>query len=103
MDLMTFLENNWFALTLLAGVSGFSWKLATKIDTMKSDIDSKFDDLDARIKDSEAYRSDDKERERLIMQGVEATLRTLHEKGANGLVTESLNAIDEYKNKKAVE
>lgn len=103
MELMTFLENNWFALTLLAGVAGFSWRLASKFDTMKTDIDKKFDELDERIKDSETYRTDDKEREKLIMQGVEATLRTLHSQGANGPVTESLNAIDEYKSRKAVE
>lgn len=103
MDLMAFLESNWFSLTLLAGACGLSWRLAIKLDNMKSDINNKFDELDARIEKSEKYKEDDKERERLIMQGVEATLKTLHDQGANGSVTESLEAIDRYKLDKAVE
>lgn len=102
MDLMTFIENNWFSLTLLVSVAGGAWRLATKVDNMKDDINKKFDELEYRIKESEQYRTDDKEREKLIMQGVEATLRTLHSQGANGPVTESLNAIDKYKSDKAV-
>lgn len=103
MNLMTFIESNWFELTMLAGVAGTSWKLADTINKMKSTIDNRFGKLEERIEESEKYRSDDKEREKLIMQGVEATLRTLHSQGANGPVTESLKAIDNYKLNKVVE
>lgn len=121
MDLVTFIENNWFAIGGLIAICGFVWKssntihdfkdsiekrdkeLDEKLDNMKSEINTKIDNLDERITEQENKRADSTERTRLIMEGVEATLHTLHNQGANGPVTKSLQQIEEYKNRKAVE
>lgn len=132
MELWTFIEENWFELTAIASLFAFGWKISkavtTYIDSINSQIksikssmdsihkkyDSQFEDMKTRIDQNrqetqkklseiENKRNDSIERTRLIMEGVEATLVTLHEQGYNGPVTQSLTAIRDYKNRKAAQ
>lgn len=117
MELMKFLEENWFQITLIGTLIGFTVKLTNKVnlynsrfDDIKKDIkDFKDDTNDKIIKINERLDEDDKkrtegqERTRLIMEGVEATLISLKNEGHNGPVTASLEAINEYKLRKASE
>lgn len=121
MDIMTFIESNWFTLSVLASIIGLVWKVSKLIADFKKSINDRDDVLDKRISNVETKfteqikeisdrvtaqdlkREDNIERTRLIMEGVEATLFTLHGQGANGPVTKSLHAFTEYKNKKAAQ
>lgn len=85
-------------------------KINDRIDDLKNDIkevrkdtNDKIDCLNDRIDLNEQKRVDGQERTRLIMEGVEATLISLHNDGHNGPVTASLKAINDYRNRKASE
>lgn len=130
MDLVTFLEQNWFAITGILTLVGTAWKMSVnlseyktsvkehqeelqrksdeqdekldrKLIDMSDKINGRIDKLEDQFKDQEKHRIDGMERTRLIMDGVEATLVSLHNDGHNGPVTASLEAIDNYKSKKA--
>lgn len=121
MELMVFIEHNWFTITVIISIITLTSKFTKiiedytkRLDDLKSDIsdmktetNKKFDDindrLDNELKDRNRDKDDDKERTRLIMQGVEATLISLSNEGHNGPVTQSLMEINDYKNKKALE
>lgn len=131
MDLIKFLEMNWFSITGIVGLLSFVIKanntlnnykatveknnerLEAKIDGIHKDMQSemkeikqtfnnKFDDVYEQLQTTETIRKEGSRRTLIIMNGVEATLRTLHDKGANGPVTESLKELERYKSEQAV-
>jgi hypothetical protein len=73
------------------------------IDIKISKMEGKIDYLSSWLDDFNAKEEDKHERNRLIMEGVEATLTTLHNASFNGPVTKSLENINDYKIKKATE
>ena len=117
MELMKFIEENWFQITLIGALISFTIKLTNKVNTynsrfddLRDDIESlknttndKIDEINNRLDNSDEKRKESQERTRLIMEGVEATLISLKNEGHNGPVTSSLEAINEYKIKKASE
>lgn len=117
MELMKFLEENWFQITLIGTLISFTVKLTNKVnlynsrfDDLKKDIKDFKDDtndkitkINERLDEDDKKRTEGQERTRLIMKGVEATLISLKNEGHNGPVTESLEAINEYKLNKASE
>lgn len=121
MDLMKFLEENWFQITLIITIIGTVIKLTTRFDNsvnennkkfndlkkdikdLRDDTNDKIDKINKRLDDSDEKRNDGQERTRLIMEGVEATLISLKNEGHNGPVTASLEAINAYKLRKASE
>jgi hypothetical protein len=132
MDLVKFLEDNWFAIGSLITLIAFTIRITKQTTTqyleskqrdedmkedmkdMKKEFQSSQDELRKEFNSSHSQLSDkidriekDKtegtERTRIIMDGVEATLITLHNNGANGPVTKSLQNIQDYKSKKAAE
>lgn len=125
MDLVSFLEHNWFLITGVGALIAFTWKLgnqfrdykedvkehdeklnqkidklsenvASQINEMKDDVNKKFDDI-------KNARQEGAKRTMIMMRGIEATLVTLHNNGANGPVTDSLNELKEYQLHKATE
>ena len=66
-------------------------------------IEEKIDYLSNWLDEFNAKEDDKHVRNILIMEGVEATLTTLHNASFNGPVTRSLEDINNYKTKKAVE
>ncbi len=54
-----------------------------------------------RVTMAEQARRDGQERMGIVLMCVSACLNGVHQLGANGPVTEALNALDEYKNKKS--
>lgn len=121
MDLVTFVEQNWFTISLLATIIAFVYKvtkaldsfeqetksrdeeLRASLDGFKSDVKNHFKQVDDKFKELEDKREDEKERTRIIMTGVEATLISLHDDGHNGPVTASLKEIADYKARKSAE
>lgn len=131
MDLaITFLRDNWFAISGLIALLGATWRISNtlseyktsvkehhselqnksdeaeqkineKLDEFKLNIDQRIDDIERRMDDNDEQKIDATIRTKLIMDGVEATLVTLHNQGANGPVTQSLKSISEYKSNKA--
>lgn len=77
--------------------------LHEKIEEIRTEFSISHGELLREVQDIERRREEGTERTRLLMDGVEATLITLHEEGANGPVTSSLQAIQAYKSKKAAE
>lgn len=73
------------------------------IDIKISTMEGKIDYLSRWLDDFNAKEDDKHERNRLIMEGVEATLTTLHNASFNGPVTKSLENINNYKTRKATE
>ena len=73
------------------------------IQKTKKEIEHMIVEKAKQLNEQESRHKDDMERTRLIMDGVEATLVSLHNDGHNGPVTKSLEAINEYKSQKAVE
>lgn len=132
MGLQEFLNNNWFSISCLITIVTLTLQVSTKLndiqnssnkgdselesdlkDTyvtlheeiieLKHQVDTSHEELQNLIRDSEVRREDSNERMRIIMDGVEATLVSLHDDGHNGPVTRSLNAIQDYKSKKSAE
>ena len=121
MDLVTFLEQNWFTISLLATIITFVYKvtkaldsfeqetkrrdeeLRESLDEFKTSVNTHFKQVDTKFNDLEVKREDEKERTRIIMTGVEATLISLHNEGHNGQVTASLKEIADYKAIKSAE
>ena len=121
MDLVTFLEQNWFAISLLATIITFVYRitkaldsfeqetkkrdeeLRNSLDDFKKDVKTHFEQVDEKFKELDVKREDEKERTRIIMTGVEATLISLHNEGHNGPVTASLKEISDYKAIKSAE
>lgn len=132
MDLWNIIEENWFNISTLIAMLTFIWKISMAINKHTTTIDKKFTDLQtssdkkdeeiyqqisdlnkkfhdshakilSQLEESEKHRIEGTERTRIIMNGVEATLVTLHNSGANGPVTKSLDEISEYKSRKAAE
>lgn len=66
-------------------------------------IEEKIDYLSNWLDEFNAKEDDKHERNILIMEGIEATLTTLHNASFNGPVTKSLENINNYKTKKATE
>lgn len=66
-------------------------------------IKEKIDYLSNWLDEFNAKEDDKHERNVLIMEGVEATLTTLHNASFNGPVTKSLENINNYKTRKAAE
>lgn len=66
-------------------------------------IEEKIDYLSNWLDEFNAKEDDKHERNILIMEGVEATLTTLHNASFNGPVTKSLENINNYKTRKAAE
>lgn len=66
-------------------------------------IEEKIDYLSNWLDEFNAKEDDKHERNILIMEGIEATLTTLHNASFNGPVTKSLENINNYKTKKAAE
>lgn len=66
-------------------------------------IEEKIDYLSNWLDEFNAKEDDKHERNILIMEGVEATLTTLHNASFNGPVTKSLENINDYKTRKAAE
>lgn len=117
MELMEFIEHNWFPITLLISIVSFTIKitnivknydlkfkeLKSDMQDFKEDTNTKFQEINDKFDDNFKDKEDDKERTRLIMQGVEATLISLKNDGHNGPVTTSLQEINDYKTRKAAE
>lgn len=72
-------------------------------DIRVSKIEKKMDYLSKWLDEFNAKEDDKHERNILIMEGIEATLTTLHNASFNGPVTKSLENINNYKTKKAAE
>lgn len=72
-------------------------------DIRVSKIEEKIDYLSKWLDEFNAKEDDKHERNILIMEGIEATLTTLHNASFNGPVTKSLENINNYKTKKAAE
>lgn len=114
---MAFIEHNWFPITLIASIVAFTIKmtkivntyteklndLTAEVSNLKTENKKKFDEINRRFDNHHIDREDEKERTRLIMQGVEATLISLKKDGHNGPVTTSLQEINDYKTRKAAE
>ena len=66
-------------------------------------LDKKIDKIQLTIDTFTDKQKDTHERNILIMEGVEATLTTLHNASFNGPVTKSLENINDYKTRKAAE
>lgn len=81
--------------------------LDEKLDKMQTEINDKIDSIERKfnshIEEYDGHKDDNIERTRLIMEGVEATLHSLHDEGHNGPVTKSLAEIEAYKSRKASE
>lgn len=117
MELMAFIEHNWFPITFIISIIGFTIKmvkivndyaeklkiLTLEVSNLKSENTKKFEAINQRLDSNHIDREDEKERTRLIMQGVEATLISLKNDGHNGPVTTSLQEINDYKTRKAAE
>jgi uncharacterized protein YlxW (UPF0749 family) len=121
MDLMKFLENNWFTITLLGTMIATTVKLTQKIDSFiietkennqkiltqvdssNKELNRRIDDLTSRIDKNELRRQEGSQRTRIILTAVEATLCALHDEGHNGPVSASLNEIRDFKDRKASE
>lgn len=121
MSLVSFLEQNWFAISLLATIIIFVVKVTKALDSFeqdtkardeelsknlkdfKAEVKGHFEQVDEKFKELEDKREDEKERTRIIMTGVEATLISLHNDGHNGPVTASLKEIADYKARKSAE
>ena len=152
MDLVTFIEDNWFAVGSLITLIGFTVKLSRNVqkhidsfevrtskleakdreiykiieknndqlrtelkemrDEIKSEFKSNLADLDlsmtesiqsvnSRLNEIESKRVEGAERTRIMLDGIEATLQSLHNEGHNGPVTKSLQEIHSYKSRKA--
>jgi phosphoglycolate phosphatase-like HAD superfamily hydrolase len=126
LDFVEFLEDNWFAIGGMVSVIIFTIKQTKNIQKMvdnnetekaqlKQTIENQAKETERQFKkiedkveknhkelaealdDIEVRRYESSERTRIIMNGVEATLETLHSQGANGPVTSSLKEIKEYK------
>lgn len=126
MDLVEFLESNWFAIGGMISVVIFTIKQSKNIQKMvdnnenekallkksienqvkenerqfrkiEEKVEKNHKELAEALDDIEVRRHESSERTRIIMNGVEATLETLHNNGANGPVTASLKEIKEYK------
>lgn len=132
MGLQEFLNNNWFSISCLITIVTLTLQVSTKLNDIQNSsnkgdsdlesnlkdtyttlheeimelrhqVDTSHEELQNLIKDSEERREDSNERMRIIMDGVEATLVSLHDDGHNGPVTRSLIAIQDYKSKKSAE
>lgn len=121
MDLFTIIEHNWFTISLLATIITLVYKviqalssfeqetkrrdeeLKDSLDDFKVEVNDHFEKVDNKFSELDSRRKDEKERTRIIMTGVEATLMSLHNNGYNGAVTESLNEISDYKAHKSAE
>ena len=119
--IVSFLEQNWFAISLLGTLITFVVKVTIALDSFKQDTEARDEELrvslddfkeevknhfmqvDEKFKELEDKREDEKERTRIIMTGVEATLISLHNDGHNGPVTASLKEIADYKARKSAE
>lgn len=124
-DLLEFIKFNWFTLSLIFGILSFGYKTVKYIEDYKksiseqdkllneklehnfeeirSELNKLSNKLDAHIVEQDIFDDDRAERTKLIMNGVEATLKTLHAQGHNGPVTKSLDELNQYKLKKATE
>lgn len=124
-DLLEFIKFNWFTLSLIFGILSFGYKTVKYIEDYKKSISEQdkllneklehnFEEiraelnklsnkLDEHIVEQDIFDDDRAERTKLIMNGVEATLKTLHAQGHNGPVTKSLDELNQYKLKKATE
>ena len=124
-DLLEFIKFNWFTLSLIFGILSFGYKTVRYIEEYKKSISEQdrllneklehnFEEiraelnklsnkLDEHIIEQDIFDDDRAERTKLIMNGVEATLKTLHAQGHNGPVTKSLDELNQYKLKKATE
>lgn len=124
-DLLEFIKFNWFTLSLIFGILSFGYKTVRYIEEYKksiseqdrllneklehnfeeirSELNKLSNKLDAHIVEQDVFDDDRAERTKLIMNGVEATLKTLHAQGHNGPVTKSLDELNQYKLKKATE
>lgn len=124
-DLLEFIKFNWFTLSLIFGILSFGYKTVRYIEEYKKSISEQdrllneklehnFEEiraelnklsnkLDEHIVEQDIFDDDRAERTKLIMNGVEATLKTLHAQGHNGPVTKSLDELNQYKLKKATE
>lgn len=107
-ELMKFIEHNWFQITLIVSLITAITKVVHAFDKYNeeniarhNDTKSQIIEIKSRIEEIEQKRVDGSERTRLIMEGLEATLISLHDDGHNGPVTKSLEAISEYKNRMA--
>ena len=118
-DLTKFVKDNYFAISCLIAIIAMVWKasnafnnykaevqktdaeLLTKVTELKLDFKAKFDELSERLEYQEKLREEGKTRTHIIMNGVEATLMALHERGANGPVTHSLKELNQYKTEQA--
>lgn len=70
---------------------------------LRKDLMEGYESLSKRMDSMEGKRIAGGERTRIIMDGVEATLMSLRDEGHDGLVTKSLEAIQEYKSRRASE
>ena len=124
-DLLEFIKFNWFTLSLILGILSFGYKTVKYIEDYKksiseqnrllneklehnfeeirSELNKLSNKLDEHIVEQDIFDDDRAERTKLIMNGVEATLKTLHAQGHNGPVTKSLDELNQYKLKKATE
>ena len=124
-DLLEFIKFNWFTLSLIFGILSFGYKTVKYIEDYKksiseqdrllneklehnfeeirSELNKLSNKLDEHIVEQDVFDDDRAERTKLIMNGVEATLKTLHAQGHNGPVTKSLDELNQYKLKKATE
>lgn len=123
--MLEFIKFNWFTLSLIFGILSFGYKTVKYIEDYKKSISEQdkllneklehnFEEiraelnklsnkLDEHIVEQDIFDDDRAERTKLIMNGVEATLKTLHAQGHNGPVTKSLDELNQYKLKKATE
>lgn len=132
MGLQEFLNNNWFSISCLITIVTLTLQVSTKLNDIQNSsnkgdselesdlkdtyttlheeivelrhqVNTSHEELHNLVKDAEERRDDNNERMRIIMDGVEATLVSLHDDGHNGPVTRSLTAIQDYKSKKSAE
>lgn len=107
-DLMLFIEHNWFQITLIISLIATIIKAVKAFDKYNDENISRHNETKAEIikiktkmDEMEEKRCEGSERTQLIMEGLEATLISLHDDGHNGPVTKSLEAMSEYKNRMA--
>lgn len=89
-QVIKWLQENWFALTLLGTVMAFILRVDRRVQKLVRDVDRQ-----------ERKRQEGAERNELILRSLDATLDGLHSQGCNGKVTAARNAMDSYMQKQA--
>lgn len=91
MDLViSWLSDNWFILTLMAGAIGLMLRVDRRVQKLFQTVDK-----------MEGKRVEGGKRNELLIQGMDATLDALSSEGHNGKVTKAKEALDRYMREQA--